>query len=149
MWGAQVSDPQVDDDEWVAIRIPPTSPWFEPPDRVSSANFKVDHRRQESGLSVYRLKIVTATDILSRTGVIQGSFLVVASVKAIRSLCNAIGNPLWLDVISDDDAGRNPRHAEIRVKWWTEQEKMPSSAAKALQRLFVRYEESVHRPNPL
>lgn len=129
------SDPTIVDEEIVVLRIPSGAPWFEPPDRVSSANFKLDRRRGERGLSVYRLSVVSPAEVLTRPGAIPGSFLVAASVGSIRALRNAEGTPLSLDVLADDDEGRNPGHAEIRGP---EAGKLSPSASRALQRLFER-----------
>ncbi len=94
-------DDTIADDEVVLLRIPPTAPWFEPPDRVSSANFKLDRRRAEQGLSVYQQSAVSPDQLLNRPDAIAGSRVVAARVGDIRALRNAADVPLKLDVFPD------------------------------------------------
>jgi hypothetical protein len=123
------------DDEIVFRRIPASHPWFEPPDRISTANYKLDSRRNEQGLSVYRNDVVSADEVLTRPEAVPGSFLTFAKVGDIRSLKNGKGEDLDLDVIAVDDDD-NPGHAEIRSP---EPGKLSSAAAKALRGLFQRW----------
>ena len=104
---------RLSDDEIVFRRIPPTLPWFEPPDRVSTANFKLNARGSELGLSVYRKSVVSAAEVLAKPDAILGSLIVQCTVGEIRALKNGKGESLHLDVIRVDD-GDNPGHAEIR-----------------------------------
>ena len=123
-----MSDGRVSDDEIVYRRIPPVLPFFEEPDRVTSQNFKLDRRRNEIGLSVYRSSVVTPTQVLQRPDAVPDSRIVAARVGDIRNLQSGDGKPLDLDVVIVDDAN-NPGHSEIRGV-------LKESAAKALQRLF-------------
>lgn len=123
---------RIEDDEVVYRRVPPTRPWFEPPDQISTANFKLDLRRGESGLSVYRASVVSAQDVLSKPDAIPGSRITQARVGDIRQLPNDKGEPLGLDVLADDDA-TNPGHAEIRGPT---PGKLAPAASKALRDLF-------------
>jgi hypothetical protein len=123
-----MSDGRVTDDEIVYRRIPPVLPFFEEPDRVTSQNFKLDRRRNEIGLSVYRSSAVTAAQVLQKPDAVPDSRIVAARVADIRNLHSGDGKPLDLDVVIVDDEN-NPGHAEIRGI-------LKESAAKALQRLF-------------
>ena len=118
------------DSEILLRRIPPGSPWFEPPDRIASFNFKLKPR--EMGLSVYRERIVSRQEVLEMPQAIPGSLLAWATAGEIRALKNAAGQPLDLDVIAVADE-RDPGHAEIRGP---ESGKLSTSAAKALNKLF-------------
>jgi hypothetical protein len=57
-----VDQDHVSDNEILLRRIPPSSPWFEPPDRIASFNFKL--KPCEMGLSVYRERIVSRQEVL-------------------------------------------------------------------------------------
>ena len=127
------------DTEIVVMRVPPNAPWFEPPDRVSSANFKLNSRRGDLGLSVYRLSVIRSADVLARPDALPGSRLVVSTVGDIRRACDAAGHALGLDVVATDDGGSNPGHADIRGPV---PGKLSSAASKALQRLFRLYAEA-------
>lgn len=127
-----MSGEQIRDEEIVFRRIPPTTPFFEEPDRISSFNFSLDKRQHELGLSVYRASVVTAVDVLANPGAIAGSKIVQANVGDIRSLTGGDGKPLNLDVIAVDDED-NPGHAEIRGP---DPGKLSKSASKALRNLF-------------
>ncbi len=108
-----MAEDRLSDDEVVFRRIPPTLPWFEPPDRISTANFKLNARVNELGLSVYRQSVVTAAEVLAKPEAIPGSLIVQCTIGEIRALQNGKGESLQLDVIRVDD-GDNPGHAEIR-----------------------------------
>ena len=125
-----MSDGQIADDEILYRRIPPGSNWFEPPDRVTSANFKL--RPGEKGISVYRASVVEASAVLSRPDAISGSGIARATADDIRNLRNGQGEALDLDVVSVDDED-NPGHAEIRGNVAG---RIPNSASRALARLF-------------
>jgi hypothetical protein len=94
---------RIDDDELVYLRVPPVTPWFEPPDQVSTANFKLDQRRGDLGLSVYRASVVRPQDVLAKPDAIPGSRVTQARVGDIRALVNGQNQPLNLDVIVVDD----------------------------------------------
>ena len=123
---------RIPDDEVVFRRIPPTVPYFENPDRVTTQNFKLDQRQHELGLSVYRAAIVTTAAVLAKAGAVPDSKLAQARVGDIRALAGGDGKPLHLDVIAVADE-QDPGHAEIRG---SEPGKLAPSASKALQRLF-------------
>lgn len=123
---------RIPDDEVVYRRIPPVLPFFEEPDRVTSSNFKLDRRRSELGLSVYRAAVVTMADVLQKPDAIANSRIVSARVGEIRQLIAGDNSPLQLDVIIVDDEN-NPGHAEIRSP---QLGTLKESASKALQRLF-------------
>jgi hypothetical protein len=135
------SDVTLGEDEVIVRRIPPGDRWLEPPDRVTSANFKL--AKGETGLSVFRLSIVTPEYVLSQPGVIPGSFLVAARVRDVRTLRSAAGASFSLEVVADDDDGRNPGHAEIRGPVAS---KLSQSCAKALRDLFQRVDKSEKSP---
>lgn len=128
----------VGDEEVLLRRIPPIPPFFDPPDRISTANFKLDRRRRELGLSVYRESTIGPDQILSLPDAISGSFLVAATAGEVRSLKNAVGEPLFLDVVAADEDGKNPGHAEIRGP---APGKLTASASKALRDLFRRIDK--------
>jgi len=129
-----VSGEPVSDDEVLMCRIPPGTPWFEPPDRLTSANFKLNKRQNEQGLSVYRRSILDEQVVLQKPEAIPGSFVVTATAGEIRNLTNAAGEHLRLDVVPADDED-NPGHAEIRGP---KPGKLALSASKALRDLFAR-----------
>lgn len=122
---------RVPDDEIVFRRIPSSAPWFEPPDRITSANFKLAPK--EEGKSVYRASLLTGEELLTRSDAIPGSFLAQATVGEIRRLENAKGEPLGLDVVAIADE-TDPGHAEIRGPTAG---KLSPAASRALQRLFT------------
>jgi hypothetical protein len=129
-----VSGEPVSDDELVMRRVPPGSQWFEPPDRLNSSNFKLQSKKKERGLSVYRSSIVTESTVLEKSDALPGSFVVTATAGEIRRFTNAAGDHLRPDVIPIDDE-YDPGHAEIRAP---EPGKLPGSASKALRDLFAR-----------
>lgn len=123
---------RIDDDELVYRRVPPVTPWFEPPDQVSTANFKLDQRHGELGLSVYRASVVSAQEVLAKSDAIPGSHVTRARVGDIRALVNGQQQPLQLDVIIVDDEN-DPGHAEIRGPVAG---RLAPAASKALRELF-------------
>ena len=125
------------DEEVLYLRIPPGSDWFQPPDRITTANYKLDTRKDELGLSVYRASVVSANSVLARPDAIPDSFLVSATIGDIRGLKNGIGDPLNLDVIPVNDA-HDPGHAEIRGP---KPGRLTKSTSKALRDLFQRIPE--------
>lgn len=123
---------RLSDDEVIYCRIPRASPWFEEPDAVSTANFKLDHRRGDLGLSIYRGSIVSVDEVLAKPEAIPGSLVVMATVGGIRALRNGKGDPLNLDVIVVDDEN-DAGHSEIRGP---EPGKLAPAASKGLRDLF-------------
>jgi len=126
-----VSGRTIADDEVLYRRVPPGKDWFAPPDRISSLNFKL--RRNESGISVYRASVVSASDVLEKPGARAGSGVAEATAAQIRALRDTGGNALDLDVVAvndENDAG----HAEIRGAVLRQRAR---SAAKALRKVFA------------
>ena len=130
-----MSDELIARDEVLYRRIPPTEPWFEPPDRISSCNFKLrrkDDGTKEEGLSVYRAAVVSPVEVLNKPDAIPGSRIAAATAGAIRALRNGAGKPLHLAVLAVDDEN-DPGHTEIRGP---QPRKLSGSASEALRRLF-------------
>jgi hypothetical protein len=128
-----VATREISDDEVVFCRIPRANPWFEEPDQITTANFKLDRRRGDMGLSVYRAAVVTVLEVLTKPDAIPGSLVICATVGEIRRLRNGKGDPLNLDVIAVDDEN-DPGHAEIRGP---APGKLAPAASKALRDLFT------------
>jgi hypothetical protein len=124
-----VSADPITDDEVLLRRIPPGTPYFEPPDRVTSANFKL--RKGEDGISVYRERFVSAEELLQKPDAIPGSFVVCATAGEVRNLKNGKGESLNIDVVPVNHE-IDPGHAELRGR-------LNTSAAEALKRLFTRW----------
>ena len=127
-----MNDDRIADDEVVYLRVPSTAPWFEPPDQVTTANFKLNQRRGDLGLSVYRASLVTTNDVLAKPDAIPQSRVTRARVGDIRALKNGKGETLRLDVIAVDD-DLDPGHAEIRGPI---PGTLAPAASKALRDLF-------------
>lgn len=127
-----MADERISDDEMVFRRIPPLDAFFEEPDRITSANFKLDRRKSEQGLSVYRATIVCPAAVLAKPEAIPGSKISSAVVRDIRQLRSSTGGWLELDVLIVDDED-NPGHAEIRGP---QPGRLIESASKALRDLF-------------
>lgn len=125
-----MSDSTIGDDEVLYRRIPPGNDWFEPPDRISSLNFKL--RRDERGLSVYRASVVSARQVLDKPGALPGSRVAQSTARQIRSAGDAKGVPLGLDLVAINDED-DPGHAEIRG---TSLSQRRTSVARALKELF-------------
>jgi hypothetical protein len=125
-----VSDRHIADDEVLYRRIPPGSSWFEPPDRISSFNFKL--RVGEIGLSLYRAAAVNASDLLRKPGAIDGSKVAQATAGQIRAAQDSRGNPLHLEIVPVNEVN-DLGHAEIRGLVLSEHSNI---AAKALKKLF-------------
>jgi hypothetical protein len=127
-----VSLQNIADDEVLFRRIPPGTRWFEPPNRITSANFKLRKNLNELGLSLYRASKVSPSDILHKPGAIPDSLIAQATVGNIRKLTDGNGKPLGLDVVVVNDEN-DPGHAEIRGP-------VPgvitNSAAQSLRQLF-------------
>ena len=125
----------IEDDEIVYRRVPRQPPFHTPEEWLSTANFSVDLRRHEMGISVYRSRYQSAQDVLRHPAAVPGSFLVSARVGEIRLLKDGVGQPLNLDVRPADDDGTNSRHAEIRGPTPA---RLSRAARKALRDLFAR-----------
>ena len=94
---------RIDDNEVVFRRIPPFPPFHSDPDWLTTANFKLDRRKKESGLSVYRSSVRTVEQVLRDPMAVAGSFIVSATVREIRNLTDGTGTPLNLEVVADDE----------------------------------------------
>ena len=127
---------QIAPDEVIYRRIPPWYSHFQPPDRITSPNFKL--RDGELGLSVYRARVVDAAEVLSKPEAIAGSRVAQATVSEIRAARNSKGEALNLEVLPVDDED-DPGHAEIRSPV---QGVITTGAAKALRALFKLVESS-------
>jgi hypothetical protein len=95
------------DDEYLLRHIPGGTLWQAPGPRITSANFQLRHDRNETGVSVTRLKTTTPERLLELVGgsLEKGSH--VASIRAgnVRALgLKVVAKPLA------EDAG----HAEIQ-----------------------------------
>jgi hypothetical protein len=126
---------RLSDDEIVYRRVPPEPPFHTPKDWLTTANFDLNSRQNELGLSVYCASVKSAQEVLMSPEAIPNSFIVSASVEEIRQLKNGKGEPLHLDVIVADDGGKNPGHAEIRGPI---QGRLSRASRKALRDLFAR-----------
>ncbi|MBN1590107.1 MAG: hypothetical protein JW888_11375 [Pirellulales bacterium] len=125
-----MSHGQIADDEVLYRRIPPGKSWFQPPDRISSFNFKL--RSDELGVSVYRAAALTVQEVLKKPEAIPGSGVAVATAGQIRALQNGKGDLLKLEVVPVNDEN-DPGHAEIHGP---NPGVISSSAANALRTLF-------------
>ena len=123
------------DDEVIVRRIPPGPEYIEPTGEFTSVNFKLRHG--DFGLSVYRLSIVAAAEVLVKPEAIPNSRLAYCTVGEIRDLTNTQGDPLSLDVLATDD-DVDPGHAEIRGP---DAGRLSRSASKAIKRVFRWLEE--------
>jgi hypothetical protein len=124
----------IGDDEVVYRRVPKSPPFHTPAEWLSTANFSLDSRRNEFGISVYRKRYRTVWDVLSDPAAIPGSFVVSATVGDIRQLKDGLGKPLQLDVVPADEDGTNLGHAEIRSHT---PGRLTRAARKALRDLFA------------
>jgi hypothetical protein len=130
-----VSQGTIADQEVLYRRIRCGSTWFEPPDRLTSANFKLKKLPDgqfEEGLSVYRASIVSVAEVLAKPDALPGSMVASATAGEIRALRNAAGVPLNLSIVAVDDED-DPGHAEIRGP---EPRRLSESASKRLKSLF-------------
>ncbi len=132
-----MSENAIPDDEVVYHRIRPGEDYFEPPDRISSFNFKL--RPDELGISVYRASVVDVAGVLNRPNAIPGSGVSQATVRQIRAARDKKGNLLFLDVVAVNDEN-DLGHAEIRGPVLRQR---PKIAAKALRDLFRLVEPPV------
>jgi hypothetical protein len=130
-----VSDELILDDEVLYRRIPPGDRWFKPPNRISSANFKLrkmEDDTKEEGLSVYRAAVVSPAEVLTKPDAIAASRVASARAGEIRGLRNGAGKPLHLELLAVDDEN-DPGHAEIRGP---KPRQLSGSASEALRRAF-------------
>lgn len=122
------------DDETVFRRIPRWESHFSPPNYVTSANFKLNLKAHEEGISVYMASLRTPESVLAVAELPSGSFLLRAMVKDIRNLRNTLNESLELEVFEvpiEGDSG----HAEIRKQ--PPGSRITPSVAKALRDIFV------------
>src|ERR1700730_16956453 len=99
---------EIADDEDVLRHIPGGTLWQAPGPRITSANFRLRHDRQETGVSVTRRKITTPERVLELMGGSAGEGSRVACVRGadVRGLgLQVVPKPL------PDDPG----HAEIQT----------------------------------
>ena len=113
--------------------FPALYPGSRPPDTITSANFKLDRRRGDLGLSVYRASIVSSEEVLTKPAATPNSMVVSARVGDIRALRNSHGELHRLDVVVINDEN-DPGHAEIRGPVTG---KLSAAASKALRDLFA------------
>src|SRR2546423_13052156 len=94
-------------DELLVRHIPGGTLWQAPGPRITSANFQLRHDRNETGVSVTRLKITTPQRLLELVGGSrqQGSRVAAVRVGDVRALGFQV-----VPVPLDEDPG----HAEIR-----------------------------------
>lgn len=98
---------EISDDEVLLRHIPSGSLWQAPGPRITSANFELRHHRNETGVSVTRLRITTPERLIELVG---GSIKTDSRVAAVRA---ADVRALGLKVVPmplADDAG----HGEIQ-----------------------------------
>jgi hypothetical protein len=98
---------EITDDEYLLRHIPGGTLWQAPGPRITSANFQLRHDRNETGVSVTRLKITPARRLLELVGGSPGRGSRVASARVgdVRQLgLKVVAKPL------PDDPG----HAEIQ-----------------------------------
>lgn len=122
---------RIDDEEVVYRRVPQEPPFHKPDNWLTTANFDLDSRQNELGVSVYRRILRSADDVMRDR---PGCFLVSATVGEIRTLKNGKGEPLHLDVVADIDSN-NPGHAEIQSPTAGH---LSRAARKALRDLFAK-----------
>ena len=140
-----MSDQAIADNEVLYRRIPPGLRWFEPPDRPTSASFKLRKREDgqfEEGLSVYRAAIISEVEVLVKPEAIEGSTVAQATAGEIRGLRNAERKLLNLSVVAVCDEN-DPGHAEVRGPV---PRKLPNGAPRALKGLFRHVEVSPDEP---
>ena len=126
-----MSHGQIADDEVLYRRIPPGKTWFEPPDRITSGNFKTSSG--ELGISVYRAVAVDVAGVLNKPRATAGSIVAETTAGQIRKAKNGKGDPLGLEVVPVNDEN-DPGHAEIRCS--SSSGGISKSAARALSKLF-------------
>ena len=121
---------QIPDHEVLYRRIPLDKDHIQPPDRITSANFKL--RSGELGVSVYRAVAIDVAGVLTKPEAVAGSRVAQATAGQIRAARNGKGDLLNLDVVPVND-DKDPGHAEIRG---LVPGVISSSAARALGKLF-------------
>lgn len=95
------------DDELLLRHIPDGTLWQAPGPRVTSANFQLRHDRNETGVSVTRLKITSPQRLLELVGgdIQKGSRVALVRVGDVRAIeLEVVPKPLPED----------PGHAEIQ-----------------------------------
>jgi hypothetical protein len=95
------------DDEYLLRHIPGGTLWQAPGPRITSANFQLRHDRNETGVSVTRLKITTPDRLLELVGgsLQHGSRVASVRVGDVRAVgLHSVPKPLEED----------PGHAEIQ-----------------------------------
>ena len=98
---------EIADDELLLRHIPGGTSWQAPGPRITSANFQLRHDRNETGVSVTRLKITSAHRLLELVGGDPEKGSRIASIRAgdVRSIgLRVVPRP------QGEDAG----HAEIQ-----------------------------------
>jgi hypothetical protein len=96
---------EISDDEQILRHIPGGSSWQAPGPRVTSANFQLRHDRQETGVSVTRLKITSPERLLEIVAATPDSRIAVAVVGEIRALGLAVVPTPKVD---------DPGHSEVQ-----------------------------------
>lgn len=111
-----MADPEdvVDDDEVVYRLIQPYPSWFEPPDTINSSSFKLEKKKNEIGLSVFRASMATPDDVRSFCKADDSYHVAGALVRDIRNAVKGDGKALNLDVVRVDVEPPLPGHSEIR-----------------------------------
>lgn len=98
---------EIADDEILLRHIPGGTLWQAPGPRITSANFQIRHDRSETGVSVTRLSITSASRLLQLVG---GSLEAGSRVAAVRAGdVRQLGFRVVPKPLSDD-----PGHAEIQ-----------------------------------
>ena len=98
---------EITNDEFLIRHIPGGSLWQAPGPRITSANFQLRHDRNETGVSVSRLKVTKPERLLELVGgdLEKGSRVAAVQVEKVRALgLKVVPKPL------PEDAG----HAEIQ-----------------------------------
>jgi hypothetical protein len=98
---------EITDDEYLLRHIPGGTLWQAPGPRITSANFQLRHDRNETGVSVTRLKLTAPQRLLELVGgsPARGSRVASALVGDVRQLgLRVVPRPLPED----------PGHAEIQ-----------------------------------
>ena len=96
----------ITDDEYLLRHVPGGTFWQAPGPRITSKNFELRHDRNETGISVTRMKITSPTRLLELVGNPQtGSRVAAVRASDVRLLgLRVVSKPLEED----------PGHAEIQ-----------------------------------
>jgi hypothetical protein len=104
---AMVESDDITDEEYLLRHIPGGTLWQAPGARITSANFQLRHDRNETGVSVTRLKITSPRRLLELVG---GSLQTGSRVAAVRAGdVRAIGLAVVPKPLAEDTG-----HAEIQ-----------------------------------